>query len=60
MRRDMSEIYTPKLAHYFDSNTLVSISFKHSLTEQHFHGFVDLLAGPASMGAGAGTRDGTR
>jgi hypothetical protein len=53
MLKGTSELYIPKLSHYFEANGLVSISFKPALTEEEFHHFVDLLASPASMAPGA-------
>ena len=52
MLRSTSDIYVPKLCHYFDSNGLLSVSFKHGLAEDEFLGFVDLLASPAIVGPG--------
>jgi hypothetical protein len=53
MLRGMSEIYVPKLAHYFEANGLLSISFKPALSEDEFHHFVDLLASPTSLAPGS-------
>jgi HEAT repeat protein len=53
MLRGTSEIYVPKLSHYFESNGLLSISFKPALTEDEFHDFVDLLAGPSGTAPGS-------
>ena len=44
MREEMAEVYTTKLAHFFESNSLSSLSLKHSLGEEEFHRFVNLLA----------------
>jgi hypothetical protein len=51
--KETSTLYIPKLSHYFESNGLLSISFKRALTEAEFHHFVDLLASPASAAPGA-------
>ena len=56
MLRGTSEIYIPKLSHYFEANGLLSISFKRALSEEEFHQFVDLLASPASAAAGGTNR----
>jgi hypothetical protein len=53
MLRGTSEIYVPKLSHYFEANGLLSISFKPALTEDEFHHFVDLLAGPSGVAPGS-------
>jgi HEAT repeat protein len=53
MLRGTSEIYVPKISHYFEANGLLSISFKPSLTEDEFHHFVDLLAGPSGVAPGS-------
>jgi hypothetical protein len=53
MLRGTSEIYVPKLTHYFEANGLLSISFKPALTEDEFHHFVDLLAGPSGVAPGS-------
>jgi HEAT repeat protein len=53
MLRETSEIYVPKLSHYFEANGLLSISFKPSLTEDEFHQFVDLLASPSGTAPGS-------
>jgi hypothetical protein len=55
MLRETSEIYVPKLSHYFEANGLLSISFKPALTEDEFHQFVDMLASPS--GAAPGSTD---
>jgi hypothetical protein len=52
MLKGTSEIYIPKLSHYFEANGLLSISFKRDLSEEEFHQFVDLLASPASAATG--------
>jgi hypothetical protein len=52
MLRETSEIYVPKLSHYFEANGLTSISFKPALSEDEFHHFVDLLASPSGAGSG--------
>jgi hypothetical protein len=56
MLKGTSEIYIPKLSHYFEANGLLSISFKRALGEEEFHQFVDLLASPASAAAGGTNR----
>jgi hypothetical protein len=53
MLRETSDIYVPKLSHYFEANGLLSISLKPALTEDEFHHFVDLLASPASTTPGS-------
>jgi len=53
MLRETSEIYVPKLSHYFEANGLLSISFKPALTEDEFHQFVDLLASPSGTAPGS-------
>jgi hypothetical protein len=53
MLRETSEIYVPKLSHYFEANGLLSISLKAALTEDEFHHFVDLLASPSSTAPGS-------
>jgi len=44
MREEMAEVYTTKLAHFFEGNSLSSLSLKRSLGEEEFHRFVNLLA----------------
>jgi len=56
MLKGTSEIYIPKLSHYFEANGLLSISFKRALSEEEFHQFVDLLAGPGGAGEGGTNR----
>ncbi len=56
MLKGTSEIYIPKLSHYFEANGLLSISFTRALSEEEFHQFVDLLASPASAAAGGTNR----
>jgi HEAT repeat protein len=53
MLRETSEIYVPKLSHYFEANALLSISFKNALSEDEFHQFVDLLASPSNTAPGS-------
>jgi hypothetical protein len=56
MRKDMADMYIPRLSQYCESNGLISISFKRALEEGEFHRFVDLLAGPGGAAHGAGDR----
>jgi hypothetical protein len=49
MLRGTADLYIPKLSNYFESNRLVSISFKRALDPGEFHRFVDLLARPGGV-----------
>lgn len=51
MMPGQAELYIPKLAHYFESNAIVSISLKPSLGEDDFHRFIDVLASPGGSGS---------
>jgi hypothetical protein len=56
MHRDVAETYVLRLSQYFETNGLVSVSFKRALEEEEFHRFVDLLAGPGGAAHDAGDR----
>jgi hypothetical protein len=53
MTRGQAELFVPKLAGYFETKSLLSISFKRSLEHAEFHRFVDLLAAPVHQARGA-------